>query len=96
MKVKSFGELEIWKIFRKLANLIFDIVNESKFKKEFSLINQLKRAAVSPMANIAESFMRGGNKEFIQYLYISRGSIGETKSHLYLCVDRGYINKKTI
>ena len=91
-KVYNFEKLEIWQVARKLANLIYDIIDANSFKRDFSFRDQLKRSAISPMSNIAEGFMRGSNKEFIQFLFIARSSTGETKSHLYLAIDRKYIN----
>lgn len=91
-KVYNFEKLEIWQVARKLANQIYDIIDANSFKRDFSFRDQLKRSAISSMSNIADGFMRGSNKEFIQFLFIARSSTGETKSHLYLAIDRKYIN----
>jgi len=91
-KVYNFEKLEIWQVARKLANQIYDIIDVNSFKRDFSFRDQLKRSAISSMSNIADGFMRGSNKEFIQFLFIARSSTGETKSHLYLAIDRKYIN----
>jgi len=92
--VWDFENLEIWQISRKFVNDIYNIIDNGFFKKDIALIVQLKRAAISIMSNIAEGFMRYGNKEFIQFLFIARGSIGEVKSHLYIAMDRNYINRE--
>lgn len=93
-KIYSFEDLEIWVAARKLANKVYDIIEQGRIKKDLSLSGQLKRAVISPMSNIAEGFLRGGNKEFIQYLFMARGSAGEAKSQLYFARDRKYINKE--
>ncbi len=92
--VWNFENLEIWQISRKFVNDIYNIIDKGFFEKDIALIVQLKRAAISIMSNIAEGFMRYGNKEFIQFLFIARGSVGEVKSHLYIAMDRNYINKE--
>ena len=66
-------------------------VNE--FKRDYSLVDQIRRAAISIMANIPEGFARKGNKEFIQFLFISKSSAAELQSHLYIALDQGYIEK---
>jgi four helix bundle protein len=64
------------------------------FSKDFGLRNQMQRAAVSIMSNIAEGFERGGNQEFVQFLYIAKGSCGELRSQLYVALDQAYIDHK--
>jgi four helix bundle protein len=65
-----------------------------KFAKDFGLSNQIQRAAVSIMSNIAKGFERGGNQEFVQFLYIAKGSCGEVRSQLYVALDQDYVNPK--
>lgn len=91
MPVKYFEELEIWKEARLLTNAIYKITLDSAFSKDFGLRDQIRRAAVSIMSNIAEGFERGGNPELIQFLYIAKGSCGEVRSQLYVAKDQGYI-----
>lgn len=64
-----------------------------KFKKDYSLTDQIRRAAVSVLSNIAEGFERGSNTEFIQFLYIAKGSSGEVHSQLYIAYELAYIEK---
>jgi four helix bundle protein len=91
MTVKRFEDLKIWQQAKDLANLIYDLTGTNTFKCDKSLMDQSRRAAVSVMANIAEGFERGSNKEFIQFLFIAKGSCGELRSHLIFAQERGYI-----
>ena len=90
MLVKNFEDLEIWKEARHLTQEVYRLTRDSKFAKDFSLRGQIQRAAISIMSNIAEGFERGGNQEFIQFLYIAKGSCGEVRSQLYVAVDQLY------
>lgn len=94
MTVKYFEDLEVWKDSRILTNRIYSITKKSAFSKDFGLVDQIRRASVSVMSNIAEGFERGGNKEFIQFLYISKGSCGEVRAQLYVAYDQAYIDKR--
>ena len=93
MPVKNFEELEIWKEARRLTKAIYQLTKREKLSRDFSLRDQIQRAAVSIMSNIAEGFERGGNQEFIQFLYVAKASCGEVRSQLYVAVDQGYILK---
>jgi four helix bundle protein len=95
MKITRFEDIEAWKEARKLVKLIYQVIkNNENFKKDFRLINQIQSAAVSSMANIAEGFARRSNKEFIQFLFISKSSAAEVQSHLYVALDQSYIYEK--
>src|SRR2546428_2934682 len=94
MQIKSFEDLEIWKEARRLTQQIYSLSRAPRFSKDFSLRDQMQRAAVSIMSNIAEGFERGGNQEFIQFLYIAKGSCGEVRSQLYVAFDQGYVAQK--
>ena len=91
--IKRFEDLKCWKSARELCKLIYQYTRKEKFSKDFSLVNQIRNSSGSGMDNIAEGFERGGNKEFIQFLSISRGSIAEVKSQLYRALDQNYIDK---
>jgi len=94
MKIKKFEEIEAWQAARELVNLIYIAVSSNKrFKSDLRLVNQIQGAAVSAMANIAEGFSRQSEREFIQYLYISKGSGAEVQSHIYVALDQEYISK---
>lgn len=90
----SFEEIESWIKARKLAKDIYEITLRDCLKRDFSLKNQVNGSIGSVMDNIAEGFERGGNKEFIQFLYIAKGSSGETRSQLYRMLDRVYITQE--
>jgi four helix bundle protein len=94
MQIKTFEDLEIWKEARHLTREIYTISKAPHFSKDYGLRGQMQRAAVSIMSNIAEGFERGGNQEFVQFLYIAKGSCGEFRSQLYVALDQSYINQK--
>jgi four helix bundle protein len=90
---KSFEEIEAWQKARELSREIYSISKRGAFSKDFALRDQIRRAGVSIMSNIAEGFERGGTKEFSQFLAISKGSTGELRTHLYIACDQGYLTK---
>ena len=94
MQVKNFEDLEIWKDARLLTREIYQLTKDTRFSKDFALRDQIRRAAVSIMSNIAEGFERGGNQEFIQFLYVAKASCGEVRSQLYVALDQSYITEK--
>jgi len=94
MKITNFEQLECWQEARKLNQHIYKLSGGNHFKRDFTLMDQIRRASISIMANIAEGFDRGSNKELIRFLYIAMASASEVKSHLYVALDQGYINKE--
>lgn len=96
MQIKNFEDLEIWQAARRLAQEIYTCSRSPKFSKDFALRDQMQRAAVSVMSNIAEGFERGGNQEFVQFLYIAKGSCGEVRSQLYVALDQDYVDRKLV
>jgi four helix bundle protein len=93
--ITNFEDLEIWKDARQQANSIFLLYTVEPFSKDWELKNQINSATGSVMDNIAEGFERSGNKEFINFLLIAKGSNGEVRSQLYRACDRNYISKET-
>ncbi|MDD5224483.1 MAG: four helix bundle protein [bacterium] len=87
-----FEDIEAWQNGRTLTNSIYKITGSGAFARDFGLREQIRKAGVSVMSNIAEGFERGGAKEFIQFLSVSKGSVGEVKSQLFVALDQGYIN----
>lgn len=92
MTIEKFEDLEIWQMANELTKEVFKITNREDFKKDFRLRDQIRASAGSIMDNIAEGFERGGNKEFTQFLYIAKGSCGETRSQLYRSNTFEYID----
>jgi len=93
-KVNCFEDLTCWQEARKIVKDIYKVCSINEFRKDFGLADQVKRAAVSIMANISEGFSRRGNKEFIQFLFIAMSSAAEVQSHLYVALDQKYIDQK--
>jgi four helix bundle protein len=93
MKIKCFEEIESWQEARKLACTLYALSDSERFKRDFGLSDQLRRAAVSVMSNIAEGFDSGSNLEFIRFLGYSRRSASEVQSHLYVALDQKYIDE---
>jgi len=93
-KIERFEDLQVWQLAKEVANLIYDITLTGKFSQDFVLRDQVRRAAVSIFSNIAEGFERDGNKEFIQFLSISKGSCGELRAQLRFALDRNYITQQ--
>jgi len=91
---KQFEDLEIWQRSRELCKDIYKITNYELFNKDFRFRDQIRASSGSIMDNIAEGFERNGNKEFIQFLYIAKGSCGETRSQLHRALDNDYIRKE--
>src|SRR4030095_1095000 len=91
--IKRFEEILSWQKARELNKKIGELIDGGRFKRNYKLIDQIERSSGSIMDNIAEGFERSGNKEFIQFLYISKGSSGEFRSQLHRAMDRNYINK---
>ncbi len=91
---KYFEDLEVWKSARELTSKIYALSNNEGFAKDFGLRDQIRRAAVSVMSNIAEGYERSGNQELIQFLSIAKGSCGEVRCQLYVAMDQRYVNEK--
>jgi four helix bundle protein len=91
---KSFEELPVWQKARELVKYVYDLTKKEPFCKDFSLVDQIRRASTSVMFNTAEGFERGSNTEFIQFLYIAKGSAGETRAQFYVALDQDYITNE--
>jgi four helix bundle protein len=91
-KIKKFEELKSWKKARTLTKQIYEVTSESSFRRDFGLKDQIRRASVSILSNIAEGFERGGVQEFIQFLAVAKGSCGEVRAQLYVALDQSYLS----
>ena len=92
MIAKQFEDLLFWQKSRDLTIQIYTSTSKAPFKTDFGLREQIQRAAVSVMSNIAEGFGRGSNTEFVQFLFVAKGSLSEVKSQLYVAMDLNYIS----
>lgn len=93
MHVNRFEDLVAWQKARELTRLIYSVSRQGEFARDYGLSNQIQRAAVSIMSNIAEGFERGGRAEFHQFLVVAKASCAEVRSQLYVAVDVGYITE---
>jgi four helix bundle protein len=91
MKFDRFEDIVAWQKAKKLS---VGIYSSLKFCKDFGFKDQVQRAAISVMNNIAEGFERKGDKEFQRFLFIAKGSCGEVRSMIYLCFEFGYMTKE--
>ena len=92
MKITRFEGLQCWQEARKLVKMVYEAVrSNSDFQKDFRLSGQITAAAVSSMSNIAEGFSRRSNREFVQFLFISKSSATEVQSEAYVALDQEYI-----
>jgi four helix bundle protein len=91
--IKRFEEMLCWQAARDLVNLVYQLTKNNRFKRDYDLVTQIRRSAVSSMANMAEGFHRSSKKDFIKFLDYSRASVAETVSHCYVAFDQGYISE---
>ena len=94
MKIRKFEDLEIWKLALKITKEIYDLTGKKEFSKDFSLRDQLRRAIISVSSNIVEGFEKNNNNEFIRFLKIAKGSVGEVRNQLYIALVVGYISNQ--
>lgn len=96
MKIERFEDLEIWQEARELSKYVFEITSREPICNDFRFRDQMRASSGSVVDNIAEGFERGSNKEFIQFLYIAKGSCGEVRSQSYRALDYRYIDQKVL
>ena len=87
--------MEVFQKARELCKCVYSITNQEPFKGDYRFVQQIRAAAGSIMDNIAEGYERNGNKEFVNFLYIAKGSCGEVRSQLLRANDVGFIDKGT-
>lgn len=91
MGYQSFKELKVWQLAKGLAVETYKLTNMDAFGRDRGLRDQMRRAAVSVAANIAEGYERNSNKEFIRFLLIAKGSLSELRTHLEIAAEIGYL-----
>ncbi len=94
-RIERFEDFIAWQKARVLTAEVYKVTDEGRFAKDFGLRDQIRRAAVSVMSNIAEGFERGRTTEFHQYLSIAKASCAEVRSQFYVALDAGYMNQET-
>ena len=94
--IKRFEDIECWQEARVLVKLIYSLTRKPEFKKDIELVKQIRRSAISTMANIAEGFHRSSSKDLMKFLDYSRSSVAETVSHSYAALDQDYITNEEI
>jgi four helix bundle protein len=93
-KIEQFEDIEAWKLARESTKLIYAASSSGDFARDFGLRDQIRRSSVSILSNIAEGFERDGDKEFIRFLSIAKGSCAEARAQLYVALDQGYITRE--
>jgi len=92
--ITRFEEIEGWKTARQLTNMIYKLSEQSLFAKDYGLKDQIRRASVSIMSNVAEGFESRTDTQFINFLGHAKGSAGEVRSQLYIALDLKYISQE--
>jgi len=93
MRIIKFEDLKIWQLALKITREIYDITSKKEFSRDFSLKEQIRRAIISVSSNIVEGFEKNNNNEFIRFLKIAKGSIGEVRNQLYIALAVNYITQ---
>ena len=93
--IERFEDIKAWEKARSLVKEIYQVTGQGQLRKDFTLRDQIRRAAVSIISNIAEGFSRQTDQEFIQFLFISKGSAAEVQSQFYTAIDEDYISQET-
>ena len=95
MKIERFEDIKAWQEARVLVKIVYDAIKSNKnFTGDYKFREQIHSAAVSAMSNIAEGFSRRSTKEFVQFLFIAKGSVAEVQSQLYVALDQSYVNEE--
>ena len=92
--ITRFEEIEAWKTARELTRMVYAFTEQGKFAKDFGLKNQIQRASVSVMSNIAEGFESRTQPQFLEYLGRAKASAGEVRCQLYVAIDLQYITRE--
>lgn len=92
--INRFEDIEAWKKARQLSKLVYEASSQGAFGRDYALRDQIRRAAISVLSNIAEGYERGGDKEFRQFLSLAKGSAGEVQAQLYVALDVGFVSPR--
>ena len=93
MRIERFEDVQGWQKARELTRMVYRVTGQGAFVRDFGLRDQIRRAAGSVMANIAEGFDAGSDAEFIRFLRYARRSASEVQSHLYIALDQSYVTQ---
>jgi four helix bundle protein len=91
--IERFEDIQAWQMARQSTRMIYDATSTGTFSRDFPLRDQIRRSAISIMSNIAEGFDRDGNKEFLNFLSIAKGSCAESRAQLYVALDGGHLSQ---
>jgi four helix bundle protein len=91
--IEKFEDIQAWQMARQSTRMIYEASSTGTFSRDFALRDQIRRSAISIMSNIAEGFDRDGNKEFLNFLSIAKGSCAESRAQLYVALDGGHISQ---
>lgn len=92
MTFKKFEDIDAWQLTRQLAGAVYSASAKGMFANDWALRDQIRRAAISALSNIAEGFERNGTAEFLHFLSVAKGSLGELRSQVLLAEDLGYLS----
>lgn len=93
-RIQRFEDIEAWQKARELVKAVYQATATGAFARDFGLRDQIRRAAVSILSNIAEGFERDGDKEFQQFLSMAKGSCGEVRAQIYVALDQRYLTRE--
>ena len=93
MKIKSFRDLDVWKLGKKIVVNVYQVTKEFPKDELYGLVGQMKRAGLSIPSNVAEGFNRIHNREYRQFLYIALGSCGELETQIEIALELGYLSQ---
>jgi len=92
--IERFEDIEAWRDTRALVKRVYELTGDGVFARDFVLRDQIRRAAMSIMSNVAEGLERGSPKDFVRFLYMAKGSAGEVRSQLYAAADLRYVSEE--
>jgi len=96
VKIERFENLKAWRGSRELVKKVYLLTKKKGFTRDFGLVDQIRRSAISLMSNISEGFESGSNREFIQFLYVAKASCGELRTQLIIAYHQDYIDQKEL